>query len=218
MRKHLVLFGPPGSGKDTQGNLISEKLGIPHISSGNALREEIANGTEIGKRFESLINGGNLVPDEFMFRFFEKLLANYNIEDSFVLNGFPRTIAQAEFIDKFLLEHNASIDLVINLIVEEGEIIKRLSGRRTCEKCEAVYNIYYYPPKVEGVCDLCGSKLYQRDDDAEESVKKRIEVYKDETLPLFGYYARKDLLHEVDGVGSLNEVNARIMELLNDRN
>ena len=100
MRKHLVLFGPPGSGKDTQGNLISEKLGIPHISSGNALREEIANGTEIGKRFESLINGGNLVPDEFMFRFFEKLLANYNIEDGFVLNGFPRTIAQAEFIDK----------------------------------------------------------------------------------------------------------------------
>jgi adenylate kinase len=218
MRKHLVLFGPPGSGKDTQGNLISEKLGIPHISSGNALREEIANGTETGKRFESLINGGNLVPDEFMFRFFEKLLANYNIEDSFVLNGFPRTIAQAEFIDKFLLEHNASIDLVINLIVEEGEIIKRLSGRRTCEKCEAVYNIYYYPPKVEGVCDLCGSKLYQRDDDAEESVKKRIEVYKGETLPLFGYYARKDLLREVDGVGSLNEVNARIMELLNDRN
>ncbi|MGB9695240.1 MAG: adenylate kinase [Caldisericaceae bacterium] len=218
MTKRLVLFGPPGSGKDTQGSLISTKLGIPHIASGSALREEIANGTDIGKRFQSLINGGNLVPDEFMFEFLEKLLSRYSLQNGFVLNGFPRTVPQAEFLDAYLLKNAASVDLVVSLVVDESEIVKRLSGRRTCENCGAVYNVYYYPPKVEGICDICGGKIYQRDDDSEESVKKRIKVYGDETLPLFTYYSDKKLLYEVDGLGTVDEVNSRIMEILNDRN
>lgn len=216
MRRNLVLFGPPGSGKDTQGNLISEKLGIPHISSGIALRKEISSGTEIGKRFESLINGGSLVPDEFMFQFFEKLLSNYYLNNGYVLNGFPRTVPQAKFIEEFLLKKNALIDAVISISVEEGEILKRLSGRRNCEKCGAVYNIYYYPPQTERVCDICGGALHQRSDDSEESVKKRFQVYTDETVPLLDYYLDKGIVFEVDGEGTVDSVSRRILEVVND--
>jgi adenylate kinase len=216
MKEHLVLFGPPGSGKDTQGKILSSELVIPHISSGAALREEISNGTAVGKRFQSLINEGHLVPDDFMCEFFLKLLSKYDLVKGFVLNGLPRTAAQAEFIDDFLRKVNASIDVVVSISVSDEEIIKRLSGRRTCSKCGAVYNIYYYQPKVVSVCDVCGGTLYQRDDDREEPVKNRIEVYKKETLPLFNYYAKKGLLCAVDGNGAVEEVNQRIMGVIND--
>ncbi len=216
MKKHLILVGPPGSGKDTHGKILSQKIGIPLISSGEVLRDEIANRTEIGIRFESLINKGLLVSDDVMETFFEKILFKYDLSKGFILNGFPRTVSQAEFINRYLFEHNVCIDCVLNIAVSDDEIIKRLSGRRTCKKCGAVYNIYYYRSKVDSVCDLCGGELYQRDDDREDIVKDRTKIYIKNTFPLIEYYGKKSLLCEINGNGIIDEVSKRIVEAVND--
>lgn len=216
MKKHLIIMGPPGSGKDTQGKRISEKQRIPLISSGDALRDEIANGTVIGRKFQELIAKGLLVPDEVMFEFIDNLLSKYDLSEGFIFNGFPRTIPQAEFIDCYLKKRNIEIDKVVYLNVLDEEILRRISGRRTCKNCGSVFNLYYSKPNIDGKCDNCGGELFQREDDSEESVLKRISVYKKSTLPLIDYFREKKLLTEIDGNCTPEEVINRILEAIDD--
>lgn len=217
MKKFIILMGPPGSGKDTQGKRLSQHMGVPLISTGEALREEISRGTEIGRRFSDLIGRGLLVPDSDMFDFVRMLFERNDVSNGFVLNGFPRTIPQAEFLDGFLLGRNRKIELVVNLAVSDSEVVKRLSGRRTCSCCGAVYNVYYSPSSKGDLCDKCGGELVQRPDDSEASVRTRLEVYAKSTFPLVEFYKGRNLLSDVDGEGSPEEVFKNILEVVNGR-
>lgn len=216
MKKHIVLLGPPGAGKGTQGQLLSKKLNIPFISSGDALRDEINKKSDIGEKVDSFIKKGALVPDYVIEEFIAMVLNKYDLSKGFILDGFPRTIHQADFLDSFL-DANAKLDVAIYLSLPEEEIIKRISGRRVCKQCGAVYNVYFNPPKNDMKCDRCGGELVQRPDDKEEVVRHRIEVYKQETKPLIDYYNSHHLLYEVQGQGTLQDVAERIEEVLNDR-
>jgi len=215
MKTHIILLGPPGAGKGTQGQLIGEKLNIPFISSGDALREEFGGNTEIAEKFKKYINAGLLVPDDVVEEFIKTLLNKYNLENGFIFDGFPRTVHQAGFIMDYLKAKNIPLDVVLYLSIPDEEVIKRISGRRICPKCGAVYNIYFNPPKNDNLCDKCGTKLVQRDDDKENVVKKRIKVYEKETAPLIEFFKEKQLLKEVDAVGSVESVQYRIQEVLN---
>jgi adenylate kinase len=216
MKTHLVLIGLPGAGKGTQGQLIAEKLGIPFISSGDALRKELETDDEIAKEFKEYMNKGLLVPDEVVEEFLEEMLERYNLKKGFVFDGFPRTVHQADFIGKYLEKKGISLDAVLYLKISDEEIIKRISGRRVCPKCGAIYNIYYNPPKHDEICDVCGTPLIQREDDKECVVRKRLDVYKKETQPLINYYSDKNLLTTVDATGTVEEVQARLEAVLND--
>lgn len=216
MKKYLIIMGAPGSGKDTQGKRISEKQKIPLISSGDALRDEIANGTPIGKKFQELIAKGLLVPDEVMFEFIDNLLSKYDLSRGFIFNGFPRTIPQAEFINCYLNKRNIEIDAALYLNVSDEEILRRISGRRICKNCGSVFNLYYSKPNIDGKCNNCGGELYQREDDFEDSVLKRISVYKESTLPLIDYFSKKKILIEIDGNGAFEKIMERILEAIND--
>lgn len=216
MKTHIVLLGPPGSGKDTQGKILSCKLGIPLISSGEALRTEIENGSEIGLEFEKLIARGALVPDEVMFEFFTTILSRYNLSEGFVLNGFPRTLKQAEFLSGYLKEVDCDVNCAIYINVPDTEIIKRICDRLLCGNCGAVYNAYLNPPKNDSICDRCGAPLQRREDDEEQVVLKRLEVYHNETAPLIEFYKLAGVLFEVDGVGDIGSVTQRLLEVIND--
>ncbi len=218
MKKRLVFLGPPGSGKDTQGKMISEELNIPHISSGDMIRKEINDGTPFGMKFKELTESGALVPNNFMNDFFKHKLDDFVLANGFILNGFPRTVPQAEFLNEYLKKVNALIELVIFFEVPTDILIKRLSGRRICPKCHAVYNVYFSPPKVDGICDNCNEKLIIRKDDEEEAVKKRIEVYFNETLPLVDFYTRLGLLKSLDASLPVLDVKERLLGELNDCN
>ncbi len=215
MKTHIILLGPPGAGKGTQGQLLGEKLNIPFISSGDALREEFGGNTEIAEKFKKYINAGLLVPDDVVEEFIKTLLDKYNLEKGFIFDGFPRTVHQAGFIMDYLKAKNIPLDVVLYLSIPDEEVIKRISGRRICPKCGAVYNIYFNPPKNDNLCDKCGTKLVQRDDDKENVVKKRIKVYEKETAPLIEFFKKKQLLREIDAVGSVESVQCRIQEVLN---
>ncbi len=215
MKTHIILLGPPGAGKGTQGQLIGEKLNIPFISSGDALREEFGGNTEIAEKFKKYINAGLLVPDDVVEEFIETLLDKYNLEKGFIFDGFPRTVHQAGFIMDYLKAKNIPLDVVLYLSIPDEEVVKRISGRRICPKCGAVYNIYFNPPKNDNLCDKCGAKLVQRDDDKENVVEKRIKVYEKETAPLIEFFKEKQLLKEIDAVGSVESVQYRIQEVLN---
>ncbi len=216
MKTHLVLLGLPGAGKGTQGQMLSKKVGIPFISSGDALRSELKKGTDIAKEFEEYMNAGLLVPDDLVEEFLEKMLKRYDLRKGFIFDGFPRTTHQAEFIERYLREINVPLDAAVYLSVPDEVIIKRISGRRVCPKCGAVYNIYYNPPKHDEICDICGTPLVQREDDMPDVVKKRIEVYKKQTKPLIEYYKNKGLLITVNANGSVQEVFNRLEGALND--
>jgi len=216
MKSYLILLGPPGSGKDTQGKRISEHLVLPLVSTGEALRDEIARGTDLGNKFKELIEKGQLVPDEVMFEFISELLSRIDLVNGFVFNGFPRTIEQAEYVDSYLLSSGILVEAVLNLSVSDAEIVKRISGRRTCRSCGAVYNIYYMHPENDEVCDKCGGELLQREDDKEEAVLRRISVYREETLPLIDYYMEKGILFDIFGEGTPDEVYYRLLEVVND--
>ncbi len=216
MKTHLVLLGLPGAGKGTQGQMLSKKVGIPFISSGDALRSELKKGTDIAKEFEEYMNAGLLVPDDLVEEFLEKMLKRYDLRKGFIFDGFPRTIHQAEFIERYLRKINVPLDAAVYLSVPDEVIIKRISGRRVCPKCGAVYNIYYNPPKHDEICDVCGTPLVQREDDMPDVVKKRIEVYKKQTNPLIEYYKNKGLLVTVNANGSVQEVFTRLEGALND--
>ncbi len=189
----IVILGPPGSGKGTYASRISERLGIPHISTGDLLREEIRNQTETGKRIESIMNKGDLVPDEVVISILKNRISKDDCSNGFILDGFPRTIEQAK-----KLEEITSIDVVIFLDVPDWVIIKRLTSRRVCEKCGAIYNLLTNPPKQEELCDKCRGRLVQREDDKEEVIRERLKIYKEKTELIIRYYKDKGLLKTVE--------------------
>ena len=211
---NIILLGPPGGGKGTQAKKIVEKYGIPHIATGDILREAVAKGTELGKKAKEYMDRGELVPDEIVIGIVRERLKQPDCEKGFLLDGFPRTIKQAEALDEMLKELGKGIDAVIYIDVPEEEIVKRITYRRTCRNCGAVYHLIYAPPKEDNKCDKCGGELYQRDDDKEEVVRQRFKVYMENTAPLIEYYEKKGLLYRVDGTKSIDEVFSQIDEIL----
>jgi len=211
---NLILLGAPGAGKGTQAKLIVSKYNIPQISTGDMLREAVARQTELGKKAKEYMDKGELVPDDVVIGIVKERLAQPDCEKGFILDGFPRTLKQAEALDKILDELGKKIDAVINVAVPEDEIVRRIVNRRTCKKCGAVYHLIYNPPKESGKCDKCGGELYQRDDDREETVKERLKVYKAQTEPLIDYYSKKGLVYDVDGAKSIDGVFEEIKEIL----
>lgn len=204
--KYVILLGPPGSGKGTQAEKIADEFNVCHISTGDILRESISEKTELGMIAKSYIDKGELVPDDVVVRIIENRLKMSDCSDGFLLDGFPRTLAQAEALEKILQRLGVKLDGVIMLNVKGEELLKRLINRRTCKVCNKIHHLIFNPPKKEGYCDQCGGELYQRDDDREETVKNRLNVYMMQTEPLIEFYRKKGLLFEVDGNKSINDV------------
>jgi adenylate kinase len=210
----IVIFGPPGAGKGTQAKFISEGFNIPHISTGDILRENVREGTPLGKKAKAFMDKGALVPDELLIDLIKERLQKPDTRKGFLLDGYPRTLTQAKALDEILDDINKKLDAVVNVDVGANELVKRLGGRLTCKKCQASYNIKTNPPKVPGVCDQCGGELYQRADDTEAAIKNRIAVYKKQTQPLIDYYRKKGLLIDIDGEREIDEVRSDIMKAL----
>jgi adenylate kinase len=210
----LVFLGAPGAGKGTQAKRLVEKYGIPQISTGDLLRAAVAAGTALGKEAKSYMDRGELVPDSVVLGMVKERLSQDDCKKGFILDGFPRNVAQAEALDKMLAEMNMPLDIALNLDVPFDDLMKRLTGRRTCKSCGQMYNVYYSPSKVEGKCDKCGGELFQRDDDKEETIRKRLEVYKAQTEPLIDYYSKKGILKSVSGTGSIDEIFNSICAIL----
>lgn len=206
----LILLGAPGAGKGTHAEVICEKLNIPSISTGNILREAVKNHTELGNKAKSYMEAGNLVPDELVIEILQERIRQDDCKNGFILDGFPRTVAQAKALD----EMNVVIDHVIDLEVEDETVLKRLSGRRVCEDCGASYHVSFRPPKEEGVCDVCGGKVVQRKDDKPETIKDRLRVYHEQTEPLKDYYQDKGILTVVYGQEEMKDTSRLIMEAL----
>ncbi len=210
----IIMLGAPGAGKGTQAKKIAEKYGIPHISTGDIFRANIKEGTELGKKAKEYMDQGALVPDSLTLDLIMDRFKAPDCANGYVLDGFPRTIPQAEALTKTLAEAGAAMDYAINVEVPDAAIVERMSGRRACLKCGATYHIVYNAPKTEGVCDTCGEELVLRKDDAPETVLNRLSVYHEQTQPLIDYYQKQGILREVDGTKELNEVfNAIIAEL-----
>lgn len=205
----LVFLGPPGAGKGTQAKIISEKLGIPHISTGDIFRENIKNQTPLGKKASEYISKGFLVPDEVTNEMVKDRLSKDDSKKGFILDGYPRTIPQAEFLSKIV-----RLDKVINFQLDEKEIIKRISGRRTCKNCGIPYHIEYMKPKVNGKCDKCSGDLIQRDDEKPEVVKNRLEVYEKQTSPLIEYYKEKGMLENVDSKPDIKVITSKVLGII----
>lgn len=212
----IVMLGAPGAGKGTIASRLSAKYGIPHISTGDIFRANIKNGTELGKKAKSYMDQGLLVPDELTYDLVMDRIGQEDCKKGFILDGFPRTIPQAEALTDALDEKDEQMDYALNVILSDDKIVKRMSGRRSCPKCGAVYHIITLPPKQEGICDKCGSKLVQRADDAEETVKKRLEVYHEQTEPLIEYYHRAGIIVEVSGDAGADQEVERLSEVLED--
>ncbi len=202
----IVMLGAPGAGKGTQAKKIAESFGVPHISTGDIFRANIKNNTELGKKAKVYMDKGELVPDELVVDLIMDRFSEPDCSNGYVLDGYPRTIPQAEALDSALKANNDSLDFAVNVDVPDEEIISRMSGRRACLKCGATYHTSFNPPKEEGVCDKCGEALVQREDDKEETVKNRLGVYHEQTEPLEKYYAEAGLLHNVDGTKNMDEV------------
>jgi|WetSurMetagenome_2_1015567.scaffolds.fasta_scaffold223042_2 adenylate kinase len=204
----IVLLGPPGAGKGTQAEILVKKLLVPHISTGDMFRAAISNNTDLGREAKTYMDKGALVPDEVTVGIIRDRISQSDCREGFLLDGFPRTLAQAEALDQLLIDMNWSLDAVINISVPLPRLIDRLTGRRMCRKCGTIYHLLYNAPEVENVCDACGGELYQRDDDKEETVKSRLNVYSAQTEPLIGYYREKGLLHDINGDQPINAVLA----------
>ncbi|RJQ32625.1 MAG: adenylate kinase [Actinobacteria bacterium] len=211
---NLVLLGPPGSGKGTQATFIAEELEIPHISTGDMLREAVSKQTELGIKAKSYMDKGELVPDEVVIGIAIERLKSADCQKGFLLDGFPRTVRQAEALDKALSESGHKLDAVLNIEVADEEIINRLTGRRSCVDCKRVYHLVFEPPQNPNFCDACGGKLVHRSDDTIETVTNRLKVYKEQTEPLISYYKRQNLLKSVDGQQSIDAVFYDILTVL----
>ncbi|KEH90189.1 adenylate kinase [Clostridium novyi] len=202
----MILLGPPGAGKGTQAKLISEKYSIPHISTGDIFRKNISEKTPLGVKAKEYMDKGQLVPDELTIDLVNDRLTHEDCKKGFLLDGFPRTVKQAEALEKFLTENNQSLDTALLINVPSSFILERMTGRRVCPSCGASYHIKFNPPKIEGLCDVCKKEVIQRKDDTEETVKERIEVYDRQTQPLVDFYSSKDQLFVVDGTQSIDQV------------
>jgi adenylate kinase len=213
---YVILLGAPGAGKGTQAVMLAEKLNLVQVASGDLFRQALQQETELGIKAKSYMEKGQLVPDEITIQMVLERLSAPDCENGAILDGFPRNTQQAEALDKALARQSKAIDSVVYVKVSEGELLKRLSGRWICRNCQAPYHAVDSPPKVEGKCDRCGGELYQRPDDNVETVKKRLGVYFAETAPLIDYYQKDGKLLEVNGVGSVNEVNQRIIAALKE--
>ncbi|MGI6204898.1 MAG: adenylate kinase [Anaerovoracaceae bacterium] len=211
---NLILLGPPGAGKGTQAAKIIEKYNIPHISTGDIFRENIKEGTDLGMRAKEFMDKGELVPDSLVIEIALDRLTKDDCRGGFLLDGFPRTVEQAEALDEFLKGRGEKVDHVLDIEVPAEELITRILGRRVCEKCGATYNIPNMPPKVDGVCDVCGGKLMQRKDDTRETVENRIAVYEKQTAPLLDYYRKAGNISRLDGTTGLENVFADIVGIL----
>ncbi len=210
----IIMLGAPGAGKGTQAKRIADKWQIPHVSTGDIFRANIKNGTELGMEAKKYMDKGALVPDELTVKILLDRVAQDDCKNGYVLDGFPRTIPQAEVLDKALTDLGESIDYAINVDVPDENIVNRMSGRRACVSCGATYHVVYAPTKEEGVCDRCGKELILRDDDKPETVQKRLAVYHEQTQPLIDYYAGKNILKSVDGTKDMEEVFQNIVAIL----
>jgi len=212
----IVLLGGPGSGKGTQAKMLIDKLGVPQISTGDIFRAALKEGTPMGLKAKTYMDKGELVPDDVVIGVVEERLAKPDLEKGYMLDGFPRTLPQAEALDKVLQAQGKSIDHAILVDVPDEELVARLSGRRTCRNsaCGAMFHVMFNPPKKQGLCDKCGSDLYQRDDDSEKTIRERLAVYNKQTAPLIDFYGKKKLLRRVEGVGPIKEIFSRIEKVL----
>ena len=210
----IIMLGAPGAGKGTQAKMIAEKYSIPHVSTGDIFRANIKNGTELGKQAKEYMDAGKLVPDELTVTILLDRVAQDDCKNGYVLDGFPRTIPQAEVLENALNELGDKIDFAVNVDVPDENIVRRMSGRRACLKCGATYHIEHIPPKQEGICDTCGSELVLRDDDKPETVQNRLKVYHEQTQPLIDFYTERNILKAVDGTKDMKEVFNDIIAIL----
>lgn len=210
----LVLLGAPGAGKGTQAKKLIEKYGIPQISTGDILRKAVADGTPLGKEAKVIMDKGELVPDKIVLGLVEERVKQADCKKGFILDGFPRNTAQAEALDKLLNDLQMPLDSALSVDVPKEDLMKRLTGRRTCKKCQQMYNVYYSPPKKGAICDKCGGELFQRGDDKEETIKKRLDVYDAQTAPLIDYYSKKGIRKSVMGTGSIDEIFNKVCNIL----
>ncbi|ASU85643.1 adenylate kinase [Nocardiopsis gilva YIM 90087] len=208
------MVGPPGAGKGTQAQILASELSIPKVSTGDIFRANVSGGTELGKQAKAYMDRGDLVPDEVTNAMVRDRLGQEDAQGGFLLDGFPRNVAQAETLNKILDDMDERLDAVLELKVDEEEVVKRLSGRRSCRNCGHVQHVLYDPPKQEGVCDLCGGELFQRDDDQEETIRHRLEVYREQTAPLVSFYEGGGLLVSIQATGAVEDVTARAKEAL----
>jgi adenylate kinase len=210
----LVLLGPPGAGKGTQAKMLIEKYHIPQISTGDILRQAVKDGTELGKQAKTFMDRGDLVPDGVIVNIIKERIKVDDCKDGYIFDGFPRTVAQAEALDNVLGGLSTKLDAVVSIDVPEDEVVKRLSGRRTCKSCGTLYHVIYNPPTSEGICDKCGGELFQRDDDNETTIRQRLAVYQKQTAPLIEYYSKQDLVKTVPGIGTPEEIFSTMCEAL----
>ncbi|WP_318201879.1 adenylate kinase [Streptomyces sp. SCL15-4] len=211
----IVLVGPPGAGKGTQAVQLAKTLGIPHISTGDLFRANISRQTELGRLAKSYMDAGNLVPDEVTIAMAKDRMEQPDAEKGFLLDGFPRNVSQAEALDQLLRTEGITLDAVLDLEVPEDEVVKRIAGRRVCRKDSShVFHVDYSKPEQEGVCDVCGGELYQRDDDSEDTVRKRLEVYHTQTEPIIDYYRAQGLVVTISALGAVEDVRQRALEAL----
>jgi len=210
----MILLGPPGAGKGTQAKKLVDKYDIPQISTGDILRAAVKNQTSMGLKAKSYMDKGSLVPDEVVVGIIRDRLKEEDCQKGYILDGFPRTVPQADELKKALKEMGQSIDAVLSISVPDEELILRLTGRRTCKECGAGFHVQYKKPKEEGICDQCGGPLIQRDDDKEETIKNRLSVYNQQTEPLIRYYSEEGSLEEISGTGSIDEIFSRIVSVL----
>jgi adenylate kinase len=210
----IVLVGPPGAGKGTQAQFIAAHLAIPRISTGDIFRFNVANNTELGVQAKEYMDRGDLVPDEITVAMVRDRLAEADAKAGFLLDGFPRNVPQADQLKKILAETDQRLTVVLELVVDEEEVVRRLSGRRTCRRCQRVWHVLYDPPSVDGVCDDCGGELFQRDDDKEEVIRHRLEVYRTQTAPLIAFYRSEGILVDIDAAGPVEKVTERALAAL----
>ena len=210
----VVLVGPPGAGKGTQAQYIAADLSVPKISTGDIFRANVSQGTPLGIKAKTYMDAGDLVPDEVTIGMVRDRLGEDDAAKGSLLDGFPRTVPQAQVLDTLLMDLGTALDVVLELVVDDDEVVRRLSGRRTCRTCNRVWHVDFEPPAVEGVCDRCGGELFQRDDDREETIRHRLEVYAEQTAPLVGYYAEAGILVGIDATGPVDDVTDRAIRAL----
>ncbi|HXV80049.1 MAG TPA: adenylate kinase [Candidatus Binatia bacterium] len=212
----VVLLGPPGAGKGTQAKLLGERFEACQVSTGDILRKAVAEESPLGKEAGEYLKRGDLVPDSTMVKLVAERLTEEDCARGFILDGFPRTIPQAQSFDQILQQRGLELHSVLLVQVPQGVIVERLAGRRTCKSCGALYHLSFNPPTRENICDRCGGKLVQRDDDREETIRARLKVYKNQTTPLADYYRKRSILREIDGVGTVEEIRNRVVKALGD--